>query len=434
MQPTRRLLGLLAGWGVLGVPVIFDKAWLTLWLLAPVVLGVMTLLEALALLATPSPRLKRTIPAAWPLSVWQPVELTVACTGKLPVRLEVFDHLTPDMEGEGMPAALDLRPGQKLRVQYRARSLVRGERTLDIVELRLPGRLGLLQQTRRISVSSPFRVYPNFSEVARYALLATDNRLSQLGIRLRPRRGEGLEFHQLREYREGDSLRQVDWKATSRLRKLISREYQDERDQQVLLLLDTGFRMRAQDGSLSHFDQTLNALLLLAHAVSRQGDAVGLMTFAGSDRYLAPAKGGHVVKEIMNRVFDLEPTDSTPDFLRAVQDLGKRLRKRSLIVILTNVRDEDGPDLLEACRVLGRRHLVLLATLREQVFTDLHEQPPASVDDAFTRAAAEDYLALRERQLSGLRHAGVLVLDTEPRRLAVGLVNRYLEVKRSGRL
>lgn len=434
MQPTRRLLMLLAVWLAAGVAAVFWEGWQTAWLAAPVILLTAVLLEALALLVTPSPRLKREIPAIWPLAVWQTAGLSLSLPGKVSARLEVLDHLPADAEQQGLPVTLTLTPGKVLRVDYRVRSLQRGDREIGLCEIRLIGRLGLLNQTRRLAVASPFRVYPNFAEVARYALLATDNRLSQLGIRLRPRRGEGLEFHQLREYREGDSPRQVDWKATSRLRKLISREYQDERDQQVMLLLDTGFRMRAQDGALSHFDQTLNALLLLAHAVSHQGDAVGLMTFAGSDRYLAPAKGNPVVKQIMNRVYDLEPTAATPDFLRAVQDLGKRLRKRSLIVILTNVRDEDGPDLLEACRVLGKRHLVLLATLREEVFEDLRQQAPADVDEAFTLAAAEDYLALRERQLNGLRHAGVLVLDTEPGRLAVGLVNRYLDVKRSGRL
>ena len=277
-------------------------------------------------------------------------------------------------------------------------------------------------------------MYPNFAEVAKYALLATDNRLSQLGIRLRRRRGEGLEFHQLREYRVGDSPRQVDWKATSRLRKLISREYRDERDQQVLLLLDTGFRMRSQDNGISYFDQALNATLLLAHAVTRRGDAVGLMTFAGNDRYLPPAKGGGMVTRIMQMVFDLQPTLCTPDYIRAVQDLSTRLHKRSLIIILTNLRDEDGADLLEACQLLGKRHLVLLATLREHLFESLHDSSVDTVDDAFTIAAAEDYLNLRQRELTRLTHAGVLVLDTPPEQLAVRLINEYLSIKMSGRL
>lgn len=434
MQPTRRLLGLLGLWVLLGGAASAMASLWPFWLGFLLLLGVMLAAEWLMLAVTPSPRLQRELPAAWPLAVWQTVELTLSTSGRHPLPLDILDYLPPGMESEGLPLRIRLAPAKFTRVRYRARSLQRGDRQLEICEIRLPGRLGLLRQTRRIPLLSPFRVYPNFAEVSRYAMLATDNRLSQLGVRLRPRRGEGLEFHQLREYRLGDSPRQVDWKATSRLRKLISREYQDERDQQVMLLLDTGFRMRAQDGSLSHFDQTLNAVLLLAHAISHQGDAVGLMTFAGHERFLPPAKGKAAVNAVMNGIFDLQPTDSTPDFLRAVQELAGRLRKRSLVVILTNVRDEDGRDLQEACRVLGKRHLVLLATLHEQLFTALHEQPPADIDAAFLQAAAEDYLALRRRQLLRLRHAGVLVLDTEPGKLAIGLVNRYLEVKRSGRL
>lgn len=434
MQPTRRLLAALALWLLVGLLTLIESRLTPVWQAIPVVLAVLAALDLLGLIATASPRIKRELPAIWPLAVWQTVELSLVKRGIGSTRLDIQEHLPEAMESQGLPATVTLKAGKVLHLRYKARSLQRGEREIELCEIRLTGRFGLFNQTRRIELPSSFRVYPNFAEVARYTLLATDNRLSQLGIRVRPRRGEGLEFHQLREYRLGDSPRQVDWKATSRLRKLISREYQDERDQQVLLMLDTGFRMRAQDDALSHFDQTLNSVLLLAHAVSHQGDAVGLMTFAGTDRYLAPAKGAHVVKAIMNRVFDLEPTDSTPDFLRAVQVLSGRLRKRSLVVILTNVRDEDGRDLQEACRVLGRRHLVLVATLREHLFTTLHAQSAADVDEAYTLAAAEDYLALRQRQLHALSHAGVLVLDTEPEKLAVGLVNRYLEVKRSGRL
>ena len=102
-----------------------------------------------------------------------------------------------------------------------------------------------------------------------------------VGAHLRRRRGEGTEFQQLREYRLGDSLRQIDWKATQRARKLISRDYQDERNQQVMLLVDTGRRMLARDDGLSHFDHVLNAALLVAYIALRQGDVVGLLAAAG---------------------------------------------------------------------------------------------------------------------------------------------------------
>lgn len=133
-----------------------------------------------------------------------------------------------------------------------------------------PWRLWVKRQLARVPGS--VRIYPNFASIAGFTLHALENRIQLMGIRRRQRRGEGLEFRQLRDYQQGDMLRQIDWKATSRRGKPISREYQEERDQQVLFLLDCGRRMRALDGETAHFDHCLNALLLVAYVALRQGD------------------------------------------------------------------------------------------------------------------------------------------------------------------
>ncbi len=139
--------------------------------------------------------------------------------------------------------------------------------------------------------NSVVRVFPDFARVQSGQLQASEHWLSQLGVQQQQRRGSGLEFHQLREFRTDDSLKQIDWKATARKRTPIAREYQDERDQQIIFLLDCGRSMRSQDGTLSHLDHALNACLLLAYNALRQGDAVGLQTFAGHQRIIAARKG-----------------------------------------------------------------------------------------------------------------------------------------------
>lgn len=434
LLPGPRLLPLLAAWSALALAA---AVWPTLqpaWLGAGALLALALLAEAAALLARPLPAVRREVPPVLPLGVWREVTLDFTHEGRQPLPLQVHDHHPPGADTDDLPRELRLPPRARTQMRYRLRCNRRGRWRFAGVDLRMPGALGLLARQVLLPVVTDVRVYPNFAEVAKYALLAADNRLSQIGVRLRRRRGSGLEFHQLREYREGDALRQIDWKATSRLRKLIARDYQDERDQQVLLLLDGGFRMRSQDGRLSHFDTALNALLLLAHVVIRQGDAVGLMSFANAARFLPPAKGHASLARLMEAVFDLEAGPDTPDFLAAAATLAQQLHKRSLVVILTSLRDEDGADLREACALLARQHVVLVANLREDVLDRLDEAPPADPAAALVTAATHLYLQARERTLQQLRHAGVVVLDTPPERLAVGVVNRYLEIKRSGRL
>jgi len=275
-------------------------------------------------------------------------------------------------------------------------------------------------------------VYPNFRAVSRYELLAAANRTGGLGIRRRPRRGEGLEFHQLREYREGDTLRQIDWKATARLRRAISRQYEEERDQQIVFLLDCGRKMHARDGPRSHFDFALDAVLLLAHVALRQGDAVGLATMAGEPRWLAPRKGAKQLRRVLNAVFDLESGTRASDYLAGAETLQKRLAKRALVVVVSNLRDEDHEELLRAARLLGRRHLVLVASMKESALAAALDTPVRDLDSALTVAATHQYLLARQQAHARLRRSGVLALDAEPAELAVALVNGYLDVKAAG--
>jgi uncharacterized protein (DUF58 family) len=184
---------------------------------------------------------------------------------------------------------------------------------------------------------------------------------------------------------------------------------------------------------MSHFDHALNALLLLAYVALRQGDAVGVSTF-GHDgpRFFPPRKSIGTVSRLMHGLFDLQPSLHTPDYLVAASALGARLTKRALIVIATTVRDEDSDALQEAARLLRRKHVVVVANLREAALTRAKEQSIATLEHALVYAAATDYLDRRRRTLAALRHKGVHILDVPPAGLARQLVNHYWHLKRAG--
>jgi uncharacterized protein (DUF58 family) len=350
------------------------------------------------------------------------------------ITAELFDHYPLSAEIKGLPLCLKMPADGWAQYDYQLRPLQRGSAGFGFVQLRLASPWRFWQRLLKTGKPEAVTIYPNYAPVMKYALLATDNRLSQMGVRRKRRRGEGLEFHQLREYRDGDAIRQIDWKASARTRKLISREYQDERDQQVLFVIDCGRRMRSADGELSHFDHALNALLLLTHVATRQGDAVGLLTCAGERRWLAPKKGTGVLNAIMNTVFDLQPSTATPDYTAAAIDISKRQRKRALVVWITNLRDEDGDDLLPALRLLRQSHMVVLASLREQELYDTLGQPVTELDQALGRAATYQYLRNRDNMHEKLRSNNVQTLDVTPELLPVNLVNQYWDIKGSGRL
>jgi uncharacterized protein (DUF58 family) len=263
--------------------------------------------------------------------------------------------------------------------------------------------------------------------------------LQEIGIKTFQQRGEGTDFKQLSEYRYGDPVRHIDWKATLRINKPIIREFQDERDQYVLLLVDCGRRMRADDREgrigTAHFDQVLNAVMLLSYVALKQGDAVGALTFGTPPqeaRSFPPRKGAHALNALMGELFAVQPTPTHSDYVAAAQDLLRRHAKRALVIVITNFRDEDSNELAHALRLLRSRHLVLLASLRERVVRELITQPLSSGEAAVEIASAHLYEQSRRDAFNRLAARDALMVDAEPERLGIELVNRYNSVKRAG--
>jgi uncharacterized protein (DUF58 family) len=387
-----------------------------------------------------SPLLTRRLPAAFAIGARRPVQLGIDATDAgRDFRCELHDHTDASLQAEGMPVALAVAGGKRVETTYAVVPTCRGEVTFAPADVRVRSRWGFCELLERLGPAETRRVYPDFGQVARYAWLAGDRRLQEIGIKTFQQRGRGTDFKQLSEYRAGDSVRHIDWKATLRLGKPIVREFQDERDQCVMLLVDCGRRMRADDrkGAIgtTHFDQVLNAVMLLSYVALKQGDAVGAMTFGtpfGQERSFAPRKGAQTLNALMAQMYGVQPTPTHSDYLAAAQDLLRRQRKRALVIVITNFRDEDSAELRQALRLLRSRHLVLLASLRERIVGELAAQPLTSGDATIEVAGAHLYEQSRRDAFNRLAARDALMVDAEPERLGIELVNRYHAVKRSG--
>jgi uncharacterized protein (DUF58 family) len=443
MKPSRALLACLAALLVIGcllgiasalelkLPESLNSFY---WGLLIVLLGA-ALVDAIQLRRLPSPRIERQLPGNLPLGRWSEVPLLVRHDFTRATQLEIFDHLPAEMAYEHLQLSVDLHPGEHTQSNYRVRPLRRGHFHIPCCEIGLSSPLGLWRARRYLPVSGETRVYPDFARLYGARLMAVEDWVSQLGIRQHQRRGLGMEFHQLREFRDGDTMRQIDWKATARKRMPIAREYQDERDQQIIFLLDCGRRMRSHDGELSHFDHALNACLLLSYVALRQGDAVGLATFATQQqRFLPPAKGQGQLNVLLNGLYDLDSTQQPADYNAAVNNLLKRQRRRALVVVVSNLRDEDDQELLGAIKRLSQQHRVLIASLREEVLDALRQAPVENFDGALDYCGTVNYLNDRAELHERLIANKIPVLDARPNELGPQLVNSYLAWKKAGTL
>ncbi len=392
----------------------------------------LALLDGFALRQLATPQVRREVAHVLPLGVRRTVGLQLHPATGLPLRVDVHDGHPPGFSTDGLPRRLALKPRAQTAIDYALTAHERGVYAFGPIELRLHSPLRLWTQKRLVDAPATVKVYPDFAPLTRLALIGADQASRVLGAHLRRRRGDGTEFHQLREYRQGDSLRQIDWKASQRARKMISRDYREERNQQVMLLLDTGRRMLARDGALSHFDHVLNASLLLAWIALRQGDAVGLLAHGGDSRFIKPQRGLGALDHMLGSVYDLQPQAVATDYLAAATEVGLRQPRRSLVVMITNVRDEDVEDLLTAVKQMRRRHVVIVASLREKALDQANAATPQDFDGALLAGAVALYLDDRRRAHDALRAHGASVLDVDSDALPAALVERYLAIKREG--
>jgi len=386
-----------------------------------------------------APRLTRLVPAALAVGVPREIALIIEGAGSLSWNVAIYDHADPSLLTQGLPATLSIGGGKRVTFAYRVTPTRRGEVSFAAADVRVRSRFGLFELLETVGDGGKRRVYPDFAQVARYAWLAGDRRLAEIGIKTFQRRGAGTDFQQLAEYRVGDPVRWIDWKATLRFGKPIVREFQDARDQCVMLLVDCGRRMRADDRQYSfgntHFDQVLNAVMLLSYVALKQGDEVGAMTFgtpAAAAKSFPPRKGVKALNALMGELYAVQPTPTHSDYIAAARSFLSRHNKRSLVVIITNFRDEDSAELGNALRLLRTRHLVMLASLREGIANELASQPLTSTEAAVEVASAHLFEQSRRDAFNRLAAHDALMVDAAPERLGIELVNRYQAAKGAG--
>jgi uncharacterized protein (DUF58 family) len=300
--------------------------------------------------------------------------------------------------------------------------------------LRVLGPLGLIW--RQGTSDLPWRavVFPRLAGAALRALPVQAARRREAGMRAIRRPGEGRLFEGLREWVPGDDTRIIDWKATARRGKPIARQYEDERRQQVLLVIDAGRLLTAEAGGVPRLEYVVDAALHLAYTVVEHDDNIGLMVFADRvEQYLPPARGRRALRAVLEGLAAVEGRLVESGYPAAFRYLAAHNRKRALTVLFTDVIDRTASDaLVSHTATLRPRHLPVVVTLRDPALEAAASGRPSSVSGAFRRAAAEELLAARDDALAAMQAQGVIVVDVPPAGASQAIVERYTQLKRRG--
>lgn len=357
-----------------------------------------------------------------------------------PLHVEVHDALATGVERSATIASkgarwligrAELPAHGRVRLRVGLTGRVRGEYALGPVVLRVDGPLGLMRRSHEYSPGGAIAVVPSIAGVRRYRLLAVQHRLRDAGVRTIRRRGSGTVFESLKEYVEGDDPRRMDWKASARRGKLITREYTVEQGQTVVIAIDAGRMMTQLAAGVPRFEHALASATVLADVATRSGDHVAMIVFNDEVRaFVPPGRGALALRRVREAMVPLSANMTEPDYAGAFRTLAARHRKRSLVVLYTDVVDPRASRSLIAHTVRSTaRHLPVVVALQNDELVAAARPRGQDGITLFESAAAEELLLEREEALTHMRRAGVSVLDVSPRVMTAAVVNRYLAIK-----
>jgi len=348
----------------------------------------------------------------------------------------IVDSPPIDFAGTGHAFSISLKPRLETKHGYLVRSYRRGNFTFGAVYYRITGPLGLVQHQGKAELPQAVQVLPDLSgEGSRDLQLALAG-AAQAGQRKSARRGEGSEFESLREHQRDDDFRHIDWKASAKRGKLISRQYETERDQRLMILLDTGRLMSPKIGSYRKLDYAINACVHLAQVALHKGDFVGYAIF--NDELLAfaePRKGQAQMSHFVRNLTALQATRHESDYAALFHKVMRRCSRRTLIVCFTDLADaHSASTLLQAALPLMPRHLPVIVTVSNSEILAVTRKPPTTEFEVYRHVAATEIWGDYQRTLRALRSRGVATVSVPAQELSTAAINEYLRIKETARL
>lgn len=370
------------------------------------------------------------------------IELTVENHGSVLLDCRLLDDLPPALLPETVTLRLAAYPRIPASLRYRTTAQQRGDWQAGSLYIRYRSPLGLAERWARAPLEQPVRAYPALRTTDQQQIFLARSRQIEAQLRQARQRGLGREFESLRDYREGDDLRDVCWTATARRGDLVTRQYQTERSQPVWIVLDCGRLMRSRVGlsgsgarhqtqEHAKLDHACSTAVALAQLALYSGDRVGLLAYGQNiQQRLLPGRGAAHLRQMIELLAQLRAEESEADHLRATAALNRIQPRRSLILWLTDVAETAmRPEVIDGAMHLLRRHVLLFVAMAQPEVEALAAARPKNVEEMFRVAAAQEMTDRRALLLTQLREQGALTFDLNPRTLTSAVLNEYLRVK-----
>lgn len=371
-----------------------------------------------------------------PLALNEPAQLrlTVTNTGRAGIRVQVLDDIPAQLRPSPAELSFSIPAGQERVAEYQIEPRERGDCELGPAYLRCQTWFGVAQRWAEADLRQTVRVYPSLQSAKRHQLFLLRSRRIELERRLVRQQGQGREFEYLREFREGDEFRDICWTATARRGKPVTKVHRAERNQAVWIVIDCGRLMRARLGTLSKLDFAVEAALNLAQVASFGGDRVALLGYGRRvQERLAPSRGHHHMRAMLDQLARLHGEPSEADHLRAASVLMSMQSRRSFMVWITDLSETAmTPEVVQAAMQMCGRHLVLFVVIGQPDLKQVASDRPNTAEELYRYTAAVETLHRRELLLARMHERGALAMEVDANEISTVAMNKYLELKERG--
>lgn len=351
-------------------------------------------------------------------------ETTVVIIDELPFQFQLRD----------LQFQLKLKAGEEKKISYDVRPVKRGEYIFGAVNIYVSSPIGLIQKRYTFSNEMNVPVYPSFIQMRKYELLAISNQLMLNGIKKIRRIGSNAEFDQVKEYVQGDEYRKINWKATARKKRLMVNQYQDEKSQAVYNVIDMGRVMKMPFEELSLLDYAINASLVISNIALLKQDRAGLLTFSNKTQSVLLAERRNTqLHKIMELLYNQKTAYLESDFERLYIQVKRKIPHRSLLLLYTNFESLSALQRqLIYLRRLAKDHLLVVIFFENTELVDFANKRAETTEEVYNKVIAEKFVFEKKIIVKELEKHGIHCILTNPQKLSINTINKYMELKARG--
>ena len=363
-----------------------------------------------------------------------PIQISLTNNYLFQSSCKIIDEIPFQFQKRDFDIVSILKSGETQSFEYTLRPTERGVYEFGSLNVFSASPIGFFARRYRFDTAAEVPVYPSFLQLRKYDLIAFTNRLHEYGLKKIRRIGHTMEFEQIKEYVQGDDIRNINWKATAKKSQLMVNQYQDEKSQPIYSVIDKGRVMKMPFEELSLLDYAINATLVISNIALKKQDKAGMFSFSNAieNRVVAERRNSQM-NLILETLYNLRTDFVESDFSRLYADIKRNLNQRSLLLLYTNFETLDALHRqMGYLQAIAKQHLLVVIFFENTELNLFADKKAENIQQVFEQTIAEKFVYEKKLIVNELRKHGIQTILTKPEDLTINTINKYLEIKARG--